>query len=61
VVTEVSKLKQELDREIVVPASYQLGDRAARIGDLVDGPLRVLLVSLRLPHRDKPGLEAPCP
>ena len=25
VVTEVSKLKQELDGEIVVPASYQLG------------------------------------
>ena len=35
VVTEVSKLKQELDGEIVVPASYQLG-RALIEHDLVD-------------------------
>jgi dihydrofolate reductase len=34
-VTEVSKLKQELDGEIVVPASYQLG-RALIEHDLVD-------------------------
>ena len=35
VVTEVSKLKQELDGEIVVPASYQLG-RTLIKHDLVD-------------------------
>jgi dihydrofolate reductase len=35
VVTEVSKLKQELDGEIVVPASYQLGRTLIR-HDLVD-------------------------
>jgi dihydrofolate reductase len=35
VVTEVSKLKQELDGEIVVPASYQLG-RTLLVHDLVD-------------------------
>jgi dihydrofolate reductase len=35
VVTEVSKLKQELDGEIVVPASYQLG-RTLMEHDLVD-------------------------
>jgi dihydrofolate reductase len=35
VVTEVSKLKQELDGEIVVPASYQLG-RMLMEHDLVD-------------------------
>jgi dihydrofolate reductase len=35
VVTEVSKLKQELDGEIVVPASYQLG-RTLLEHDLVD-------------------------
>jgi dihydrofolate reductase len=35
VVTEVSKLKQELDGEIVVPASYQLG-RSLIEHDLVD-------------------------
>ncbi len=35
VVTEVSKLKQELDGEIVVPASYQLG-RTLMAHDLVD-------------------------
>ena len=35
VVTEVSKLKQELDGEIVVPASYQLG-RSLIDHDLVD-------------------------
>jgi dihydrofolate reductase len=34
-VTEVSKLKQELDGEIVVPASYQLG-RTLIEHDLVD-------------------------
>ena len=33
--TEVSKLKQELDGEIVVPASYQLG-RTLMEHDLVD-------------------------
>ena len=35
VVTEVAKLKQELDGEIVVPASYQLG-RTLMEHDLVD-------------------------
>ena len=35
VVTEVSKLKQQLDGEIVVPASYQLG-RTLIEHDLVD-------------------------
>jgi dihydrofolate reductase len=35
VVTEVSKLKQELDGEVVVPASYQLG-RTLMAHDLVD-------------------------
>jgi dihydrofolate reductase len=35
VVTEVSKLKQKLDGEIVVPASYQLG-RTLVEHDLVD-------------------------
>ena len=35
VVTEVSKLKQEIDGEIVVPASYQLG-RTLMEHDLVD-------------------------
>jgi len=35
VVTEVSKLKQELDGEIVIPASYQLG-RTLLEHDLVD-------------------------
>jgi dihydrofolate reductase len=35
VVTEVSKLKQELDGEIVVPASYELG-RTLMEHDLVD-------------------------
>jgi dihydrofolate reductase len=35
VVTEVSRLKQELDGEIVVPASYQLG-RTLIEHDLVD-------------------------
>jgi dihydrofolate reductase len=35
VVTEVSKLKQQLDGEIVVPASYQLGRTLIR-HDLVD-------------------------
>jgi dihydrofolate reductase len=35
VVTEVSKLKQELDGEVVVPASYQLG-RTLLEHDLVD-------------------------
>ena len=35
VVTEVSKLKRELDGEIVVPASYQLG-RTLMENDLVD-------------------------
>jgi dihydrofolate reductase len=35
VVTEVSNLKQQLDGEIVVPASYQLG-RALIEHDLVD-------------------------
>jgi dihydrofolate reductase len=34
-VTEVAKLKQELDGEIVVPASYQLG-RTLIEHDLVD-------------------------
>jgi dihydrofolate reductase len=34
-VTEVSRLKQELDGEIIVPASYQLG-RALMEQDLVD-------------------------
>ena len=34
-VTEISKLKQELDGEIVVPASYQLG-RTLIEHDLVD-------------------------
>src|SRR5271155_568965 len=41
VVTEVSKLKQELDGEIVVPASYQLG-RTLMEHDLVD-ELRVVV------------------
>jgi dihydrofolate reductase len=41
VVTEVSKLKQELDGEIVVPASYQLG-RTLIANDLVD-ELRVVV------------------
>jgi dihydrofolate reductase len=41
VVTEVSKLKQELDGEIVVPASYQLG-RTLMEHDLVD-ELRLVL------------------
>jgi dihydrofolate reductase len=36
VVTEVSKLKQQLDGEIVVPASYQLGRKLIE-HDLVDG------------------------
>ena len=40
-VEEVSKLKQELDGEIVVPASYQLG-RTLIEHDLVDG-LRVVV------------------
>jgi dihydrofolate reductase len=40
-VTEVSKLKQELDGEIVVPASYQLG-RTLMEHDLVD-ELRVVV------------------
>ena len=35
VVTEVSKLKQEIDGEIIVPASYQLG-RTLIAHDLVD-------------------------
>jgi dihydrofolate reductase len=35
VATEVSKLKQELDGEIVVPASYQLA-RTLMAHDLVD-------------------------
>jgi dihydrofolate reductase len=35
VVTEVSKLKQELDGEIIVPASYELG-RTLIEHDLVD-------------------------
>jgi dihydrofolate reductase len=35
VVTEVSRLKEELDGEIVVPASYQLGRRLMEL-DLVD-------------------------
>ncbi len=34
-VTEVSKLKQEIDGEIIVPASYQLG-RTLVEHDLVD-------------------------
>jgi dihydrofolate reductase len=41
VVTEVSRLKRELDGEIVVPASYQLG-RALMEHDLVD-ELRVVV------------------
>ena len=41
VVTEVSKLKQELDGEIVIPASYQLG-RTLIEHDLVD-ELRVVV------------------
>jgi dihydrofolate reductase len=41
VVTEVSKLKQGLDGEIVVPASYQLG-RALIAHDLVD-ELRIVV------------------
>ena len=41
VVNEVSKLKQELDGEIVVPASYQLG-RTLMEHDLVD-ELRVVV------------------
>ena len=41
VATEVSKLKQELDGEIVVPASYQLG-RTLMEHDLVD-ELRVVV------------------
>ena len=36
VVTEIRKLKQELDGEIVVPGSYQLG-RTLIEHDLVDG------------------------
>jgi dihydrofolate reductase len=41
VLTEVSKLKQELDGEIVVPASYQLGGMLLA-HDLVD-ELRVVV------------------
>jgi dihydrofolate reductase len=41
VVGEVSKLKQELDGEIIVPASYQLG-RALIAHDLMDG-LRLVI------------------
>jgi dihydrofolate reductase len=41
VVTEVSKLKQELDGEIIIPASYQLG-RTLIEHDLVD-ELRLVL------------------
>jgi dihydrofolate reductase len=41
VVEEVSKLKQELDGEIIVPASYQLG-RTLIAHDLMDG-LRLVI------------------
>ena len=46
VVTEVSKLKQELDGEIVVPASYQLG-RTLIEHDLVD-ELRLVVFPVAL-------------
>jgi dihydrofolate reductase len=46
VVTEVSKLKQELDGEIVVPASYQLG-RTLMEHNLVD-ELRLVVFSVAL-------------
>ena len=46
VVTEVSKLKQELDGEIVVPASYQLG-RTLMEHDLVD-ELRLMVFPVGL-------------
>jgi dihydrofolate reductase len=46
VVTEVSKLKQELDGEIVVPASYQLG-RTLMERNLVD-ELRLVVFSVAL-------------
>ena len=46
VVTAVSKLKQELDGRIVVPASYQLG-RTLVEHDLVDG-LRVVVFPIVL-------------
>jgi dihydrofolate reductase len=51
VVTEVSKLKQELDGEIVVPASYQLG-RALMENDLVD-ELRLVIFPVVLGAGDR--------
>ena len=45
-VTEVSKLKQELDGEIIVPASYQLA-RTLLEHDLVD-ELRLVIVPVVL-------------
>ncbi len=44
--TEVSKLKEELDEEIVVPASYQLG-RTLMEHDLVD-ELRLVVFPVEL-------------
>jgi dihydrofolate reductase len=51
VVTEVSKLKQELDGEIVVPASYQLG-RTLIEHDLVD-ELRLVVFPVVLGAGDR--------
>ncbi len=51
VVTEVSKLKQELDGEIVVPASYQLG-RTLMEHDLVD-ELRLVVFPVVLGAGDR--------
>jgi dihydrofolate reductase len=45
VVSAVSKLKQELDGEIVVPASYQLG-RTLMEHDLVD-ELRLVVIHIQ--------------
>ena len=46
VVTEVSKLKQQLDGDIVVPASYQLG-RTLIVHDLID-ELRLVVFPVML-------------
>jgi dihydrofolate reductase len=51
VVTEVSKLKQELDGEIVIPASYQLG-RTLMEHDLVD-ELRLVVFPVVLGTGDR--------
>jgi dihydrofolate reductase len=51
VITEVSKLKQELDGEIVVPASYQLG-RTLMEHDLVD-ELRLVIFPVVLGAGDR--------